>query len=367
MKRREKTEFWESTRLQNLVRRHNGVYYARTFARGREKWKSLRTKTFSVAEARLEELRREEREKRALTAEVETGDLTFKGAMEVYLARLDADPVRKKTTKKYHREVLASILREWPELEERELKRISRRECADWAQRHASVASATRFNGALGILRAVFNIGIERSAIVISPLLGIKRRPVRPKRAELPNRGQFLSMLQIIRTGGARFSRACADLVAGLAFTGLRLGEARNVRWQDVDFQRRLIHVRGDADTGTKNWETRFVPLIGDAEKLFLKMRTEYPDVSPDHPVFVVREAQKSLDRAAKKAGVSRITHHSLRHLFATICIESGVDIPTVSRWLGHKDGGALAMRVYGHLRQEHSLAAAAKVSFGPQ
>jgi hypothetical protein len=30
--------------------------------------------------------------------------------------------------------------------------------------------------------------------------------------------------------------------------------------------------------------------------------------------------------------------------LFATRCIESGVDIPTVSRWLGHKDGGALAM-----------------------
>jgi len=38
--------------------------------------------------------------------------------------------------------------------------------------------------------------------------------------------------------------------------------------------------------------------------------------------------------------------------------IESGVDIPTVSRWLGHKDGGALGMRVYGHLRNEHSVAA---------
>ena len=38
----------------------------------------------------------------------------------------------------------------------------------------------------------------------------------------------------------------------------------------------------------------------------------------------------------------------------ATVCIESGVDIPTVSRWLGHKDGGALAMRTYGHLRREH-------------
>ena len=58
------------------------------------------------------------------------------------------------------------------------------------------------------------------------------------------------------------------------------------------------------------------------------------------------------------------LTHHDLRHLFATRCIESGVDIPTVSRWLGHKDGGALAMKVYGHLRDQHSVAMAQKVTF---
>jgi hypothetical protein len=40
------------------------------------------------------------------------------------------------------------------------------------------------------------------------------------------------------------------------------------------------------------------------------------------------------------------------------------VDIPTVSRWLGHKDGGALAMKVYGHLRDSHSTAMAQKVRF---
>jgi hypothetical protein len=40
------------------------------------------------------------------------------------------------------------------------------------------------------------------------------------------------------------------------------------------------------------------------------------------------------------------------------------VDIPTVSRWLGHKDGGALAMKRYGHLRQEHSFAMIKRVSF---
>jgi hypothetical protein len=40
------------------------------------------------------------------------------------------------------------------------------------------------------------------------------------------------------------------------------------------------------------------------------------------------------------------------------------VDIPTVSRWLGHKDGGALAMKRYGHLRQEHSFAMIKRVNF---
>jgi integrase len=67
-----------------------------------------------------------------------------------------------------------------------------------------------------------------------------------------------------------------------------------------------------------------------------------------------------------KKAGIAHLTHHDLRHLFATRCIESGVDIPTVSRWLGHKDGGALAMKVYGHLRNQHSASMAKLVNFAP-
>jgi integrase len=77
-----------------------------------------------------------------------------------------------------------------------------------------------------------------------------------------------------------------------------------------------------------------------------------------------VNEAQKAMDAACAKLSIVRITHHDLRHLFATICIESGLDIPTVSRWLGHKDGGALAMKTYGHFRAEHSAAQALKVSF---
>ncbi len=146
----------------------------------------------------------------------------------------------------------------------------------------------------------------------------------------------------------------------------MRKGEANALEWRDVDFEAGEIVVRGDAETGTKNWEVRRVPMIPDARAMFERMRAERADESLDAKVFLVRESQKSLDRACQRVGADRITHHDLRHLFATRCIESGVDIPTVSRWLGHKDGGALAMKTYGHLRREHSLAQAQKVSFAP-
>ena len=105
------------------------------------------------------------------------------------------------------------------------------------------------------------------------------------------------------------------------------------------------------------------MPMIPEM-RAFLE-RIKPADATMTTPVMEIAECQQTMTRAAEKIGMARITHHDLRHLFATRCIESGVDIPTVSRWLGHKDGGALAMKTYGHLRDEHSTDMAAKVSFG--
>ena len=104
--------------------------------------------------------------------------------------------------------------------------------------------------------------------------------------------------------------------------------------------------------------------MIPDMVQLLDRLKAERTDVKPVDSVMLVRECQKAMSRAATVIGMHRITHHDLRHLFATRCIESGVDIPTVSRWLGHKDGGALAMKGYGHLRDQHSVAMAQKVTF---
>jgi integrase len=147
-------------------------------------------------------------------------------------------------------------------------------------------------------------------------------------------------------------------------FGGFRKSEASNVTWGDIDLDRGFITVRGDTKTGTKNSEVRRVPIIAEMRVLLEKLQSERPERKLTDRVMDVSECQKAMTRASTELGIKRLTHHDLRHLFATRCIESGVDIPTVSRWLGHKDGGALAMKVYGHLRDDHSAEMAQKVTF---
>ncbi len=183
------------------------------------------------------------------------------------------------------------------------------------------------------------------------------------KELVLPTKEQFRQLVLTIESSGAGKAKPCADLVRFLAYTGARLDEAQHVTWHDVDLDRKSIVLRV-----TKNGEPRRVPLSAECLTLLTRLRSKLPSLNGNqttpNPVLSVKECQKSLDSACMKVGMQRITHHDLRHLFATICIESGMDIPTLARLLGHKDGGVLAMRVYGHLRDEHAQAMMARVSY---
>jgi integrase len=181
---------------------------------------------------------------------------------------------------------------------------------------------------------------------------------------QLPDHKQFQKIVASIEQVNRRFSRDCANLVCFLAFGGFRKSEAAQITWADCDFEKKEIIVRGDPVTGTKNWSIRRVPMIPDMVEMLHRLRKERPDDPSSQPVMRVRECQNAINSACNKLGITRFTHHDLRHFFATLCIESGVDIPAVSRWLGHKDGGALAMKVYGHRRDQHSVSMAQKVTF---
>lgn len=356
---------WEKTKVQNLVRHKSGRYYARAFANNKEIWKSLRTSHFSVARARVAEFLREHREKVAPANET-SAKMRFSEALAIHLQHLDDDVKLKPATRHYWRQIFVSLLKSWPGLAEREVRRITKTDCFEWARKFRKVASSTRYNNTIGGLQHVLKVAVEAGVIYGNPAAKLERLPVRSKQLILPSRDEFLRLVEAVERAGAWCSRDCADLLRGLAFTGCRKGEAAEIEWRDLDFAAGEIVVRGDAATGTKNWTVRRVPMIPDARALFQRMRNERAGDRLDAKVFRVNEAQNAINSAVRKLGLPRITHHDLRHLFATASIESGVDIQTVSGWLGHKDGGVLAMKTYGHLRREHSVAQAQRVSFSP-
>ena len=356
---------WETTRLQNLVRHKSGWYYARLFLNGKEIWRSLKTAHFSVAEAKLAEVRKEHKKRRGKEVDPANAKMTFARASEIYMRRVEENPNLKRRTRRYAQETLDALSKSWPGLMTTEIRRITSTACREWAARYAKTFCASRHNATISLLRHIIAVAIESGVTYSNPADGLERKAVKQKQLELPSRSQFTAFIAEIRAGQSRDSQNCADLAQGLAFTGCRIAESAHIEWRDLNFEAGEILVKGDPEEGTKNGEIRRVPMIPQARALFLKMRESREEA--DNKVFLVHECQKSMDRAAKKVGMARITHHDLRHFFATVSIESGVDIPTVSRWLGHKDGGALAMRTYGHLRREHSVAQALKVSFAPQ
>ena len=360
------TKTWARTGHRNLLKhQQSGNYYARTFAGGKEIWKSLKTSHRSIAEARLAEFVKDHR-KRLGNGGQNSAKMTFDQATKIHLQNLDDNPRLKPRTRDYWRQRLVALNKSWEGLNDTEVRKITQNDCKRWAGKYASRASPTNYNNTIALLRQILSCAVDAGVIYGNPAGVLKRVTIHSKEILLPSTDKFNTLIVEMRNGHGRDSRNCADFAAGLAFTGCRLSEANALEWRDIDFAAGEVVVRGDAETGTKNWELRCVPLIPDARALFERMRSDRGGEPLDAKVFRVRECQKALDRACKKVGADRITHHDLRHLFATRCIESGVDIPTVSRWLGHKDGGALAMKTYGHLRREHSIAQAQKVSFAP-
>jgi integrase len=361
----EKNSEWQKTPYANLVRyKSSGIYFARFRVRGKLIRRSLKTTQISVAKLRLADLEKQERQRAEHQTAVADGTMTFADALETYKQRLAGDGSLKPRSKDYRLERIAALIKSWRGLETTDIRKISKSDCLAWAAQFGQKAAPSNFNNTVGTLRLILDIGVEAGARYDNPARFIKRVRVLPKKLQLPSEDQFLALVKAIEKADGGWNHRCADLVRFLAFGGFRKGEAATITWGDCDMEKGEIVVRGDMETGTKNWSIRRVPMIPEMRQLVERLRAQRVDEPATASVMQVSACQGAINSACKKLGIARFTHHDLRHLFATRCIESGVDIPTVSRWLGHKDGGALAMKVYGHLRDQHSVNMAQRVSF---
>jgi integrase len=350
---------WRSfPKVPNLLQYcSTGLYFARTKINGKLIRRSLTANTFEEAKLALHDFLAKEQKRRHIVG----APVTFGEARGLYEASLQNDHTLSDKSRYYRQNCIKRLLKSWPELDGLKLRAINRQQCEQWANKLAGEVDAQYFNNILGTIKGI----LKRAGITDdeSPLAEVKRMGIELVPPTLPEPAQFLKIIELIETSGSGRQQYAADFARFLAFSGCRLSEARAATWADVDLVKGFLTVHNAKVRRAKNWKpTRLVPIIPEMRALLGRLRQARPE-SAD-PICSVAECEKSLVSACKAVGIPKLTHHDLRHLFATRCIEAGVDIPTVSRWLGHSDGGALAMRVYGHLREKHSAEMAKRVTF---
>ena len=144
--------------------------------------------------------------------------------------------------------------------------------------------------------------------------------------------------------------------------TGLRRGELLGLKWEDIDLQNGVIHVR-----------RQVARVDGEVKELPLKTKNSYRNISISRDAVAMleeMEAHRSSDyvfpsstggpispdsvnnmlhRVLKRAGLPSIRFHDLRHTFATLALQNGVDIKTVSGMLGHFSAG-FTLDTYAHV-----------------
>ena len=153
--------------------------------------------------------------------------------------------------------------------------------------------------------------------------------------------------------------------------TGLRRGELLGLKWKDIDLEGGTIQVRRqiaridgevvEAPLKTKN-SYRSVSIGQDAVEILReqqrKSNSEYVFPSPTGGPISPDSVLHMLHRVLKRAGLPQIRFHDMRHTFATVALQNGVDIKTVSGMLGHYSAG-FTLDTYAHVTTQAQRQAA--------
>ena len=147
--------------------------------------------------------------------------------------------------------------------------------------------------------------------------------------------------------------------MASMISCGLRIGELRGLRVEDVDFLRRTVRVerqrRQDGSIGpVKGRQARTVPLGQAVLDVLAAHLAAYP--ASDEALFVDEFGRplgytqwKRLLAAAGKSAKVDLTSHSFRHFAASALISGGASVKQVQAFLGHASA-VITLRTYAHL-----------------
>ncbi len=135
-----------------------------------------------------------------------------------------------------------------------------------------------------------------------------------------------------------------------LYYAGLRLNEVINLRYEDLDFERGLLHVK--VAKGNKERVVFLHQRLKDALDIYgIKESLLFKTNSGKK--YSKRTIQQIVKDSTKKAGIKKhATPHTLRHSFATHLVEAGADIRYIQELLGHKN--LQSTQIYTHVANKN-------------
>ena len=207
------------------------------------------------------------------------------------------------------------------------------------------------------ILSSALKLAQEQRLILTNPAEGCALPRVEHQEMKTLTTVQLASFFREARESGV-FELYYLELA-----TGLRRGELLGLKWEDIDLERGDLRVRRqvsringevvEAPLKTKN-AYRTLPLAEDTVSVLKEQRRKVgnspwvfpsPNGGPISPDSVLH----MLHRVLKRAGLPKVRFHDLRHTFATLALQNGVDVKTVSGMLGHFSAG-FTLDTYAHI-----------------
>jgi integrase len=305
----------------------------------------------------------------------ETGQPTSQ-QLSQYLAswlKGKARKLRRNTAANWKRLIAAYIN---PALGKYQLRKLSREQVKAWLDTMCDEGDleASSIHTIYEILDLALKEAVEHEILERSPCYKIALPRIEEREMSVLDASQAKAFLAHL----AKEGHTHEALFKLLLYTGMRLGEARALRWTDinlermeVEIQRTLCYVRHEGyfenEPKTKNSRRTLIlanvvveALKEHHKRQLLHITRRYKDGAswedknlvfpgPSGNYRAESGIEQSLTRLLERAGLPRIRVHDLRHTAATLALKSGINIKSVSLMLGHSDI-QITMRRYIHI-----------------
>lgn len=301
----------------------------------------------------------------------ERGDhsVTFGYAVAAWLDYVEHDRRRAPSTVRDYRNAVNRYL--LPRLGEKPLSEIGVEDLERLRAELLAELSRRTTQKIMVLVHGIFRLAERRGWTTTNPADKVERVTVK-RRAEFA----VLSPVEVQAVARTTETEQDATLILVAAFTGLRLGELRGLRWRDVDFANQLVHVRrshyGAANTEEgppKSGQARSVPLIDVAARALDGLSRRGTFTAPTDRVFSDPVGETLNDGAIRTtfyaaldlAGIDRdrgtgkaLVFHDLRHTFGTMAVQV-FPLSDVQAYMGHAD--IATTMLYVHHTPEHAAA----------